>query len=327
MQTAQIRGIVPGQRIIDSVLSRGGKYCASIRSNDVAILHDVDTLEKLEGYDIAATGGLSFRTFRRQDGRQGTELLFIRQGVNGILRWDIEQNCSCPTLAPALNSSALALMEESSDGRYFALVSKTGRLQVWNFDTPEPQQITCLDLPVRGTPSSVSFNHSNTLLCLTTLGGSIHLVDVWKGMQMDLNRQDRRWPCYTAAWHPECNGLVFGGNSRYLWMLNIPTERGVRFHWQNVPLDMPAARRINSNGFVEGTGCRDPYLTCFEVTVGSYVSKVIFADSRTIAVRGEKGIETWSLDHGQCICRLGHDSTIRNFDVQATDTNVVCSLE
>lgn len=258
----------------------------------------------------------AFRDFLGADGKQCVELLYGGEDFLGVRRYLPSKRRHNPHIPTRLQLGSIYTIKASSDGRYVALGSTRGGVEVWNLDMDEPALVFDGWLNSMGNIVALSFSASNCALYVSgSQGGIVQLRVLGEGaarLHRDPAEDDGAcgWNCFAIDTQSEGDGVAFAGDGNKVWLLNVENAPVAALS-DDVPFPYGRGKTVTGGNYFYLPGLHRARLGCLETFSGGLIQHLHFLDRERLAVAGEKGVEVFHLPTGKRILRQPHSKDVR----------------
>ncbi len=258
----------------------------------------------------------AFRDFLGAEGKQCVELLYCGEDFLGVRRYLPSRRRHNPSIPTRLQLGSIYTIKASPDGRYVALGSTSGGVEVWNLDMDEPALVFDGWLNSMGNIVALSFSASNCSLYVSgSQGGIVQLRVLGEGavrLYRDPSEDEGAcgWNCFAIATQGEGDGVAFAGDGNKVWLLNVENAPTAALT-DEVPFPYSRGRTVTGGKYFYLPGLHRARLGCLETFLGGLIRHLRFLDQERLAVAGEKGVEVFHLPTGRRILRQPHSKDVR----------------
>lgn len=266
-----------------------------------------------QAHDLTAA---AFRDFLGACGKPSVELLYSSEDFLGVRRYLPSQKRHSPSIKTRLPLGSIYTIKASADGRYVALGSTNGGVEVWNLDMDEPALVFDGWLNSMGNIVALCFSASNCSLYVSGSQGGIVQLRVLGEGAVRLYRDPAEdegacgWNCFAIATQCEGDGVAFAGDGNKVWLLNV-ANAPLAALTDAVPFPYSQGRTVTGGKYFYLPGLHRARLGCLETFSGGLIQHLCFLDHDRLAVAGEKGVEIFHLPTGRRILRQPHSKDVR----------------
>jgi len=249
------------------------------------------------------------RDFLDDDGRVATELLYAGDDSGKVQRYSLQCRRQVAPLPSRIEAGELYSIKTSSDGRYVALGSTGGVVEVWNLDLDQPHLVFDAWLCDMGNIVDITFSASNCELYICgSQGGIVRLEVLGQGAaRLD---SECSWNCFSIAAQPAGGGMAFAGDGNKVWLLNVENAQAVCMS-DSVPFAFEVGDTVTGAPYWYLPGFLKSRLGCIDTFAGGLIQQLRFLDQDTLAVLGESGVEVFDLPSGKRQLRQPHSKDRR----------------
>lgn len=315
-------------RVSSTVFSNDGHYLASV----------VGPRRQLELTKISQTSGspgkclrpckapkasgitaVCIRNFIAEDLTHCSEVLYCGESSNLVYRFCWQKKKLEP-IPSQIEQGELYCIRASRDGRYLALGSTEGLVEVWNLDG-KPVLILRIWLVETGNIVDMSFSASNCLLYVSGSQGRTLQLNVFhqSGVRLD---SENNWNCFAIACQPEGQGVAFAGDGNKVWLLNVGNTPAVALT-DDVPFPFTTGKTVTGGHYSYLPGLHQARLGCIETLAGDLIRHLSFLDQNTLSVVGATGVEVFDLPEKKRLLRQPHSKDKRVLALGCAGRNVL----